>query len=404
MGNKWSIRILAVILAILLIGSVLFGVISSVTAHAAASQSAIDALESNADALARQKQELQSEINSLEYEQSSALAKKEVLDEQILLTQDEIDNTEQQIEEYTLLIAEKEVEVQAAEQSEKDQWDLFQTRMRVMEENGTISYLAVIFEASSFSDLLARIDIVGEVMTYDESLYDQLENARLETIAAKEELEYAKVEQEEIRVELVAREAELAGQVDEADALLATLESNLESYQALYDEAAADEAAVQAEIDRMIEELQRQESSGGGSVVSTGSFIWPTPSSYRVTSTYGTRLHPIYHVYKTHNGIDIGASYGASVLASDSGTVVTSKYTSSYGNYIVINHGGGTTTLYAHLSKRNVETGDVVTQGDVIGLIGSTGNSTGPHLHFEITVNGSRVNPLNYFTGYTIVE
>ncbi len=248
---------------------------------------------------------------------------------------------------------------------------------------------------------MGRIDFVGEIMEFDENLYQQLEEAKEATVAAKDDLEDAKADQEDLKADLLVREDELNEQVSEADALLAEIESNLDSYTALYDEAEADEAAVQEQINQMVEELEKQEA---GSVAGTGSFIWPTPSCYVVTSTYGMRLHPKYHVYKMHTGIDIGASYGSKVLAADSGKVLTSQYSSSYGNYIVISHGNGTTTLYAHLSSRKVSAGDTVTQGDLIGLVGSTGVSTGPHLHFEISVNGSRVNPLDYFSGYTIRE
>jgi murein DD-endopeptidase MepM/ murein hydrolase activator NlpD len=122
-----------------------------------------------------------------------------------------------------------------------------------------------------------------------------------------------------------------------------------------------------------------------------------------VTSRYGNRWHPIFKEYRKHNGIDIGASYGASVMAADSGVIIISEYSSSYGNYIVISHGNGITTLYAHLSKRLVKEGDKVAQGSVIGKIGSTGNSTGPHLHYEISKNGATVNPLTYYDASTYV-
>ena len=397
--RKWLIRLVAVVMALLLVGSVLFGVISSLSANAAASQSALNNLQAQQDELDQKKQELQSQINSLEYEQSTALAKKSVLDAQIELTQEEIGNITEQIDTYTQLVADKADEVEAAQVAEDEQWELYKTRMRAMEENGTITYIAVIFKASSFSDLLARLDIVGEVMEYDESLFRKLDEARLATIEAKEDLENTKTEREDSKVELIARQAELTDRVAEADNLLEEIESNIDEFTALYEEAESDEDAVQKEINKMMEELKNQES---GSVTSTGSFIWPTPSSHIVTSLFGMRQHPIDHVLRMHTGVDIGASYGASILASDGGKVLTSKYSSSYGNYIVINHGNGTTSLYAHLSSRKVSAGDSVTQGQVIGLVGSTGNSTGPHLHFEISKNGTRVNPLDYFSGYTI--
>jgi murein DD-endopeptidase MepM/ murein hydrolase activator NlpD len=154
---------------------------------------------------------------------------------------------------------------------------------------------------------------------------------------------------------------------------------------------------IQAEINKKMEDLKKQMQT----VVGTGNLIWPTPSCSKVSSPYGQRLHPIYHTYRMHSGIDISAKYGANIVAADSGVVIISEYSSSYGNYIVISHGSGVTTLYAHMSSRSKQVGDKVNQGDSIGKVGSTGASTGPHLHFEISVNGSRKNPLEYYSSYT---
>jgi murein DD-endopeptidase MepM/ murein hydrolase activator NlpD len=148
--------------------------------------------------------------------------------------------------------------------------------------------------------------------------------------------------------------------------------------------------------------------SGGGAserqveqpllITGSGILCWPVPSCTTITSDYGDRFHPIDKVYKMHYGIDIGGSYGAEIVAADSGTVTTSTNSGGYGNYVVINHGNGMTTLYAHMSSRAVSSGNVVSRGQVIGYIGSTGASTGPHLHFEVSVNGSRTDPKPYFS------
>lgn len=402
MGHrKWFVRIIAIFLAVLMAGTVLFSFLGSVS-YAAPSQGAVDNLKSQQSTLEQKKKELEAQINSIEYEQADALAKKAVLDEKVALTEQEIENITAQIETYKVLIEEKAQEVIEAQKAEEEQWELYQTRIRAMEENGKVSYFEILFGATSFSDFLSRIDFIGEIMDYDEQLYEDLVAAREATVAAKEALEEAKAEQEATKAELENKKAELDTQVAEADALVQQLESSLEEYEALYAEADAATAELQREIDDMIAELKRQEeATGGTNVSSTGTFVWPSDTCRIVTSKFGTRMHPVYHVYKTHNGIDIGARYGTNVLAADSGTVVVSKYSSSYGNYIMINHGNGTTTLYAHMSSRIAQVGDKVSQGEVIGLVGSTGVSTGAHIHFEITVGGSRVNPLNYFSNYT---
>ncbi len=403
MQKKIFVRVIAVLLALLLVGSVIFGIISSVNASAAPSQGEIDALKDEKEELEQKKNEIQSQINSLEYEQASILQKKAILDEQIDLTLQEIENISEQIEVYNSLIAEKVVEVEKAEKAEAKQWDLYKTRIRAMEEGGSVTYLAVLFDATSFSDLLARIDFIGKVMRYDEELYEQLVAARLATIEAKKALEAAKEEQEQKKKEQEEKEAELENQMAEANAFLAEVEADLELYETLFAETEEERLAIDAEIqqkEKELEEWQNNQSSAG--IVGSGSLIWPAPASRIITSEFGTRFHPIYYEYRTHYGVDIGAGYGTEVLAADSGTVITSEYSSSYGNYIVISHGNGMTTLYAHISTRYASVGDSVYAGEVIGLVGSTGASTGPHLHFEVSINGSRVNPLNYFSGYVI--
>ena len=400
MKKKWFIRIVAIFLALLMAGSVLIGVLSTVGASAA-SRSALNSLQDQQKTIQQKKQDLESQINSIEYQQSTALAKKAVLDEKISLTLEEIDNITEQIEKFTVLIAEKEDEVVAAQQKEDNQWNLYKERIRAMEENGKVSYFMVLFDARDFTDLLCRIDDISEIMEYDEAVYKQLQQARLDTIAAKAKLEDTKAEQEQTKVELLTTQDELTAQVGEAEKLIADLESSQNQYEALYSEVDAEDAKLQKQIDAMTEELKRQDASGT-SVKGTGTYVWPSQASRLVTSLFGTRLHPVYHVYKTHSGIDIGASYGTNILAADSGTIVTATYSSSYGYYVIINHGGGNTTLYAHMSKIKVSVGDNVTQGQVIGLVGSTGVSTGPHLHFEIRINGTTVNPLDYYSNYTI--
>ena len=162
---------------------------------------------------------------------------------------------------------------------------------------------------------------------------------------------------------------------------------------------------VQSQIDKQVEDLRRQEEANkkndpsydaGKDNGATGSMMWPCPSCHTITSEFGWRYHPIYHTQKYHSGVDIGASYGASIVAADGGTVITAGAVSGYGNCVVINHGNGITTLYGHMSSIAVSSGQKVSKGQTIGYVGSTGNSTGPHLHWEVTVNGVRQNPLNY--------
>jgi murein DD-endopeptidase MepM/ murein hydrolase activator NlpD len=378
--------------------SVLYVVVGSLTASAAATQTEINNLKKQQQEIQKKQQEIQSTINSLDYERKTALAKKQVLDDQIQLTQEDIANTEQQIETYEALIVAKKLEVIEAQNTEDEQWARYKQRIREMEEYGSISYISVIFEANSFSDLLARINDVGEIMEYDKKLYESLKAAKQTTIEAQTSLEQSLSEVEIEKANLEIKNQDLAVQLAAADELVKEIEKNLEEAKALYQQELEAGKNIQSLINKKTEELKKQQQVKG-----TGTFIWPTPSSNRVTSRYGNRWHPIFKEYRKHNGIDIGASYGASVMAADSGVIIISEYSSSYGNYIVISHGNGITTLYAHLSKRLVKEGDKVAQGSVIGKIGSTGNSTGPHLHYEISKNGATVNPLTYYDASTYV-
>jgi murein DD-endopeptidase MepM/ murein hydrolase activator NlpD len=404
MRNKNFARIIAIILAALMLFSVLLVVLNAVTASAAVSQKEIDKLKEEKKEYERRKREIQSQINNSEFERKTEVAKKSVLDDRIMLTDMEISNITETIAFYEELIEEKELEVIAAQEREDQQLLDYKERVRNMEENGVISYLEIVFDCTSFSDLLARLDFVGDIMQADERMYNDLQIAKQETEAAVVVLARTKVEMEEEKVQQEKLQAELEEQLEQANALIETIEADIESRRELYEEVEAEEEKVQREINQKVEELRRQQElerqkaakAAGGSVKGTGVLGWPLPSSRNVTSPYGTRMHPTYKVYRKHTGIDIGGRHGASIVAADSGTVITSTYSSSYGNYVVISHGNGVTTLYAHMSSRKVSDGAKVTKGQVIGLVGSTGVSTGPHLHFEVSINGSRVNPLKY--------
>ncbi|MDR0491251.1 MAG: peptidoglycan DD-metalloendopeptidase family protein [Oscillospiraceae bacterium] len=401
MKRKKVFRIVALVLVLIMAFSFIYAAIDALTAKAAVTQAQIDRLREQKKEYDKKRQEIQSRINTIEYEKMTEIAKKSVLDDRIMLTEQEIENINETIASYEVLIGEKEIEVFAAQGREDARLERYKQRVREMEENGVISYLEIIFDSSSFADLLSRIDFVGDIMSVDETLYQRLTVARNETIAAREDLEQTKIELEEEKANLLSKLDDLEVQLTEASALVEKIQASLEAEKDLYNQTLAEADKVQAEINKKVEELKRQqERASAASVKGTGSFTWPVPSNSTVTSGYGTRLHPVYKVYRQHTGVDIAASYGAKIVAADSGTVITSSYNSSYGNYVVVSHGNGKTTLYAHLSSRSVSSGQAVSKGQTVGLAGSTGVSTGPHLHFEVSVNGSRVNPLNYFTSY----
>ena len=269
----------------------------------------------------------------------------------------------------------------------------------------------MLFRSTSFTDLLGRLDAVNEVMKYDQGVINDLKDLQAEIKEKKATLETSKTESESAKAELVSKQSELNTQRSEANAVIQQLSANESETEGVLADLEAQQDALWAEAQRLSDQLVAQQAASGQSTESNpGGYIWPVDSRY-ITSTMGGRESPGGIGSTNHKGTDIGrVGYTSSVYASKSGTVIVSQYSSSYGNYIVISHGSGNTTLYAHMSKRLVSVGDYVDQGDTIGITGSTGNSTGPHLHFEVTENGVRVNPLShgaepqmgYLSGYTL--
>ena len=363
----------------------------------AVTQADIDSLQDDADALGEQRAELESQLEALADDKSQALARKNLLDSQIANTNARIANVEAQIAQYDALITQTQAELDQAEADEAEQMEVFRQCVRAMEEGGTISYWSVLFNAVDFSDLLGRLDAANEIMEFRQSVVDELRRLQEEIAGKKADLETQRTAQEDAKTELEATLSELDAQRAEANALVAEIENNESEYQTALDEIDAEEEAIQAEIVRLSRELA---AANGDTGAALGGYIWPV-SSRRITSPFGPRNTGIPGASTNHKGVDIGGvGYTTEVHAAKAGTVIVSQRSSSYGEYVVVSHGSGNTTLYAHMSSRSVSVGDYVDQGDVLGITGSTGISSGPHLHFEITENGSRVNPLNYLTGY----
>ena len=377
----------------------------------AATWSDVNDLKNQASSLDAKKKELQGKLDALSNDKSEAMARKQLLDQQIANTAAQIQNTEAQIAEYAALITQTEAELAQAQEEEEAQYELFCARVRDMEERGTVSYWSVLFKATSFTDLLGRLDIINEIMDADQRVIDELQALQEEIETKKADLETGKAEEEAAKADLEAKKNELNTQRSEANAVIQQLTANENETEAVLADLEAEQDALWAEAQRLSDQLIAQQAANGQSTKSNpGGYIWPVDSRY-ITSTVGGRASPGGIGSTNHKGTDIGrVGYTSSVYAAKAGTVIVSQYSSSYGNYVVISHGSGNTTLYAHMSSRKVSVGQYVNQGDVIGITGSTGNSTGPHLHFEVTENGVRVNPLSdgaeprrgYLTGYTL--
>ena len=371
----------------------------------------VNDLKNEANSLDAEKKELQDKLDALADDKSEAMARKQLLDQQIANTEAQIANVQAQINQYAALITQTEQELTEAQEQEEAQYELFCSRVREMEKQGEVSYWAVLFRATSFTDLLGRLDAVNEVMKYDQGVINDLKDLQAEIEEKKTPLETSKTESESAKAELVSKQSELDTQRSQANAVIQQLSANESETEGALADLEAQQDALWAEAQRLSDQLVAQQAAAGQSTESNpGGYIWPVDSRY-ITSTVGGRASPGGIGSTNHKGTDIGrVGYTSPIYASKAGTVIVSQYSSSYGNYVVISHGSGNTTLYAHMSSRKVSVGQYVNQGDVIGITGSTGNSTGPHLHFEVTENGVRVNPLNdgaepkmgYLTGYTL--
>lgn len=365
-------------------------------AASAVTQAQIDAKKAEKKALESQKSELQSQLKSLQKEKSSAVAQKANLDTQIAVIRSEIANTEEQITQYEDLITQTKAEIADTQAKHEAQYELFCARVRAMEERGTVSYWSVIFHSADFSEMLAAMDFIGEIMESDQRVIDELQTTEEQLAAEQETLEGQLAEQEAVRAELSARNAELNSQLKEAQSVINGLAADEAEYKKLIAEKEAQALKEQEEIQRLSRELAAQQ----GGTATKGGYIWPCSSHY-VTSPLGSRYTGISGASTNHMGIDIGrVGYTTQVVAAKAGTVIVSSYNKYRGNYVVVSHGSGNTTTYQHLSKRSVNVGDKVAQGQVVGITGSTGVSSGPHLHFEISENGQIVNPLKYLTNY----
>ena len=391
-GRKWAFRLCGLALAAAVAVSLLPETV--VVPASAVTQAEIDAMREEADDLKSQQKEIQAKLDALEADQANAMERKTLLEQQINATQAEINTIAAQIAKYDELIAQKQEELSQAEAEEQAQYELFCERVRYMEEQGEVSYWSILFSSKDFADLLDNAMMVEEIMDYDNQVMDQLialreqiEEDKAELESARQAQQAAKEEQEAAQANLKSQEAEVSALIDQ----LAAQEDQLEAEEAKLQAAAN---AADAEIAAAERELAAQINN----VVSESGFMWPLPGYYNLSSLFAGRVHPITGKPQHHTGIDIPAPSGTDILAAKSGVVTTSTYNNSYGNYVVVSHSDGTSTLYAHMSRRGVSKGEVVSQGQYIGDVGTTGSSTGNHLHLEVRVNGSRVDPTQYFS------
>ena len=293
-----------------------------------------------------------------------------------------IDNTEIAIDEKTKELAEAEEKI-----GEKN--ELLNDRLRVMYKTGTIGYVEVLFGAEDFTDLLSRIDMIQMIVVHDQNLITFLKEQR-DIVATK------KLELETIQEELLALIDTKLKKQDELTVALNNLIAYKEDLKKDESSMIELEKAAQNDADQLTDIIKNMKLAA---TYVGGEMMWPVPGKYSISSYFGNRVHPISKEYTMHTGIDIESPRKTPFVAAQTGTVVFANWFAGYGKAIIIDHGGGYTTLYGHLDVISVTVGQVVKKGEVIGQTGNTGYSTGPHLHFEVRMNGEYVDPLTYVKG-----
>lgn len=406
-NRKFWVSLLAGIMAGVMLLSLIFSILPMTVSAATSAEikEEIEKLEDEQMDIWIQMDELEAQQDENWESTEEMVAQKNNIDQQINLLNTEISNINQQIRNYALLIAENQKELDEAEAVLEDLSEKNKERIRAMEEEGKLSYWSVLFKASSFMDLIDRLNMIEEIQAADERRLEELAKAADEVSKARTALEQEKAGLETSRQELADAQTELDEKRAEADAILAQLNTEHRELTAMYDEYEALESALSQEIANMEKEYTEQKKkeeeasrpSGGGGSSAPSSGGWVTPCSYTVlTSAYGWRIHPITGKESFHNGVDLANVTGTPIYAAKSGTVTVATYNGVYGYYVQINHGDGFSSLYGHMTHYIVSVGQSVSAGQVIGYMGSTGWSTGSHLHFTIYYNGGTVNPMNY--------
>ena len=357
---------------------------------------------------------LRDQFRENENEMINMVAQKDLIDQEIAILTEQIRNINHQIASYSILIADKQDELDNAEERLAELSQKHRERIQAMEEEGSLSYWEVLFKANSFADLLDRLNMIQEIAASDKRRMEELSAAADRVFEVQETLTEEKADLEVTRQELDEAQVLLEDKRAEADELLLQLIAKGEEFEALIDESEDLQDELMQEIAQAEKDLKEAEyrewlatyvppttrpgndTKPSPQVPSSSGWVCPVPY-YTLTSPFGMRIHPISGKWKMHNGVDLALPQGEPIYAAKSGKVTTASYQAGgAGYYVSINHGDGFTSVYMHMTHYIVAPGQYVNAGQVIGYVGSTGGSTGPHLHFGIAYNGTYVNPMDY--------
>ncbi len=356
-------------------------------------------LESEKKELVAGRTNIQNVIKGLENKKSEMSSYVTALDTQVTAIQTKMDDLAEEISIKEADITRTLAELAAAENVQLEQYEAMKTRIRFMYEQGNQTYMDMLGKAEGFGDMLNKMDYIQSLSDYDKRKLEEYTLIVQEVELTKDLLEEEQALLEEARNEAEAEEENLNALIAEKEKQIATYSAEISQQEEVveaYDEEIEEQNRIIASIEAQIkadkealDEAQRMHYNGG-------QFCWPAPDYTRISSPFGYRIHPIFKTKKLHNGVDMAAPAGSPILAAYDGKVVAAAYSSSMGNYVMLDHGDGVITIYMHASKLYVSKGETVTKGQKIAAVGTTGNSTGNHLHFSVRINGSYVDPMGY--------
>lgn len=354
-------------------------------------------LQSEQEQLQNQLNDANNQLEGVQNELTDNLQQVQKIDEKISTAQEELDKLNIQIASLQSSIDEVEEKLKVAEEKYQKQKEILESRLVAMYETSDTEYLDVVLSSRSISDFLSNYFFVTELATYDTELLDDMESRKDSIEKNKKKLEKTKEEFATIKKNQTKTEKILENTKMVRQSFITKLSDKEKELQTQIDEYNARFAEINSEILSLA--LQGIDTKYIG-----GELAWPVPGYTRISSKYGMRTHPITGVYKLHTGVDISAPMGANFIAANDGIVTKAGYNGAYGNMVIIDHGGGVSTLYAHGSEILVQVGQVVKRGEQVLKVGSTGYSTGPHAHFEVRLNGVVTDPMPYITNGLVPE
>ena len=403
--KKNVIRIVVIVLVLVMLLSVMLPLLGAIASASSGkiTQNDINDMKDELADIAAEKKKINAQLAATRGDLSRAKETIQLIQSQIIMTEQQITTSQRLLDQYDLAIQDKEEEIADLERQEAEQYEEFYAQVRWLEETGAVSYLSIFFEASSFAEMLDYATLIADIMDYNDRIIVSLEQTQQKLSDARSELEEERIGQAAVQDELEAHKKDLEQQKRDADKLYDSIADKEADLAAAARQLAKDEAEMSAALKAAEKKYAEQIAALNNS----GQWYWPLPGIYKLSSLFGARKDPFTGKASNHTGTDIPAASGTKIYSAQGGVVTTvgKNKNHSYGYYVIISHGNGVSTLYAHMkSVALVKEGETVKKGQVIGYVGSTGRSTGPHLHFEFRVNGVRADALTYYPNLTFTS